>query len=342
MQAQAQVQVRKSWKNQKEHYISVLSDPWYRLLVDIQDTISTSTFRFYHQRGLKNLHLPITTSSISSPMGMGSDSQPVKVKLFGVDTFLADSMQFMLEFGCRFHAPGCYYLMPSFRGEASDETHLCQFYHSEAEIVGNREDVMRMVEEYLRYMSSAILDQCGDQIARIAGDVLHIETLTESSDPLPQVTMDEAVSFLGDDLLLVKHCEPGYRVITRKGERRLIEEFGGFVWITNPDHLAVPFYQAFADKGQRSAKAADLLFGLGEVVGAGERHATAELLEQALEMHEVDKGPYEWYIKIRENHPIQTSGFGLGTERYIAWLLRHDDVRDCQLLPRFNGELAIP
>jgi asparaginyl-tRNA synthetase len=45
---------------------------------------------------------------------------------------------------------------------------------------------------------------------------------------------------------------------------------------------------------------------------------------------------------LRERYPLQTSGFGLGTERYICWLLGHDDVRDCQLLPRFNGERIVP
>lgn len=48
------------------------------------------------------MHLPITTGSISSPMGLGSDSIPVKIQLGGRDTYLADSMQFALEYGCRF------------------------------------------------------------------------------------------------------------------------------------------------------------------------------------------------------------------------------------------------
>jgi asparaginyl-tRNA synthetase len=274
-------------------------------------------------------------------MGLGSDSQPVKINLFGIETYLADSMQFMLEYGCRLHAAGCYYLMPSFRGEASDETHLCQFYHSEAEIVGTREDMMGLVEEYLRFMSSAVLAQCGDQIKQITGDVSHIEALVDTQGPLPRITMDEAVRLLDDDSL-VKHCEPGYRVITRKGERALIKDFGGFVWITDPDHLAVPFYQAFADPDGRTARAADLLFGLGEVVGAGERHFSADLVREALRLHDVDPYTYEWYIKMRESFPLQTSGFGLGTERYISWILNHNDVRDCQLLPRFNGQRSIP
>ncbi len=67
------------------------------------------------------MHLPITTGSISSPMGLGSDSIPVKIQLGGRDTYLADSMQFALEYGCRFFENGVWYIMPSFRGESEDK-----------------------------------------------------------------------------------------------------------------------------------------------------------------------------------------------------------------------------
>ena len=95
------------------------------------------------------MHLPITTGSISSPMGLGSDSIPVKIQLGGRDTYLADSMQFALEYGCRFFENGVWYIMPSFRGESEDKRHLSQFYNSEAEICVKLEDDMKLVEEYL-------------------------------------------------------------------------------------------------------------------------------------------------------------------------------------------------
>ena len=37
-----------------------------------------------------------------------------------------------------------------------------------------------------------------------------------------------------------------------------------------------------------------------------------------------------------------TSGFGMGIERFLAWVLRHDDIRDMQILPRVNGKAVIP
>lgn len=336
------IKAPQSWQDLQKHYLTALQSPWYRTLIEIQDQISASTYQFFSQRGLKTIHLPITTHSISSPMGLGSDSQPVNIDLFGVDTYLADSMQFMLEYGCRLNPRGCYYLMPSFRGESADATHLCQFYHSEAEIIGSIDDVMTLVEDYLRFMTQTILEQCRSSLLRVTTNLSHIEHLLASNGALPRVTIDEAAQLLGDDPTLIQRREPGFRVLTRSGERALIEHFGGFVWLTEQDHLAVPFYQAFADPAGKQAKASDLLFGLGEVVGSGERHATTAELERALSLHQVDAEPYSWYAKMREQYPMQTSGFGIGTERYICWLLNHNDVRDCQILPRFNGVPVIP
>lgn len=147
------------WKDKKNFYINVLKNEWYKRLIKLENLITEETVYFYSKKEISTLHLPVTTGSISSPMGKGSDSKPVKVNLEGTETYLADSMQFLLEYGCRLCNNGCYYLMPSFRGEKADERHLCQFYHSEAEIPGSLEDVMSLIEEYIKYLSTKILER---------------------------------------------------------------------------------------------------------------------------------------------------------------------------------------
>ena len=331
----------RSWKNPDDHYLTVLADPWYRNLTLLQDVIAHRTTSFWTERNARYLHLPITTGSISSPMGRGSDSSPVMVDLEGVPTYLADSMQFMLEFGCRLAPQGSYYLMPSFRGEPADETHLCQFFHSEAEIVGGLDDVIRTVEDYLRYLAAGLLTHAGDTVQEMAGTVRHLEELAGSS-ALPRITFDEAVVKLDGDPRFVRELEPGCRNLTRAGERELMEQFGGYVWVTHPDHLSVPFYQAFDEADPTKALSADLLFGIGETVGSGERHPDGETLAKALKLHEVPAESYEWYTVMKERHPLRTAGFGLGVERFLLWATKHDDIRDLALLLRFNGSAILP
>ena len=154
-------------------------------------------------------------------------------------------------------------------------------------------------------------------------------------------TFDEAVKILEDKEEYIQHSELGFRNITSKGEKALMKHFNGVVWLTNFDVMAVPFYQATTDNG-RLAKNADLLFGIGETVGSGERHATGEEVRKSLEIHKVREEEYKWYIELKDKFPMKTSGFGMGIERFILWLTKKDDIRDCQILPRFIGKNIVP
>jgi len=276
-------------------------------------------------------------------MGRGSDSLPVEVDLFGVTTWLADSMQFMLEYGCRLNANGSYYIMPSFRGETPDETHLSQFFHSEAEIPGTLDDVIACVEGYVAYLCGVMLDAAADDICVFTGHLSHLDEMAHLTDPLPRVTFNEATDLLADSPDgLVTAPDGTIRTLTRAGERQLMARFGGAVWVTHFDHLSVPFYQAFTGPDQTTACNADLLFGIGETVGAGERHVDDVQLSRALALHEVDPAPYEWYRTMKRMAPLRTSGFGMGIERFLLWALRHTDIRDLQLFPRANGIQLVP
>ena len=331
----------RSWTDTSSHFLVAMQSPWYRLVFDLLDTINVATVNFMRQHGLKSALLPITTGSISSPMGLGSDSLPVQVELFGVPTYLADSMQFMLEYGCRFAGRGCYYLMPSFRGEASDERHLAQFFHSEAEIPGGLDDVIEFVEAYVRALATAVIDEHRERLEQ-AFAIEHLERVATGHGGFPRLTLDEALAELANDTDSVRYDQLDFRVLTPQGERLLMERHGGIVWVTHPDHLSVPFYQAYDPGNKKSALCADLLMGIGETVGAGERHSTVDALMQALSHHRVDTEPYTWYCEMRRSRPLQTAGFGLGIERFLCWLLNHDDVRDFQLVPRVNSVSIIP
>jgi asparaginyl-tRNA synthetase len=249
-------------------------------------------------------------------------------------------MQFLLEYGCRFTPNGAWYIMPSFRGEEADETHLNQFFHSEAEISGGFDDVLAAVEDYVQSLAVAALDEFEQQIAAVAGTIDHVEALVSAGE-FARITVQDAVDYLGNDPEAVMHDPAGFRLITRHGEQRLMREINPVIWLTHFDHLAVPFYQAY-EPGTDLALNADLLFGIGEVVGAGERHLDGEQTRRALQRHNVAEADYEWYVRMKDEKPMQTAGFGLGIERWLMWLLRQPDIRELQVVPRYNGLALAP
>ncbi len=330
----------------ESYYLNIISSKWYITLTKLHDVISRATMAFWSSRNVKTLYLPITTSSISSPMGLGSDSSPVSVNLFGIQTYLADSMQFMLEYGCRFLNDGCYYIMPSFRGENADERHLCQFYHSEAELPCDLNGIISVVEDYLLHITHAIYVEMKKDLEEIVPSLSHIEEfLSQGKKIFKRITFEEAIELLKSyhkDIEKYVQFNEGYRVINSAGELEILKILGDFVWITNYDILSVPFYQMTDPCATTTTKNADLLFGIGEVVGSGERHETSDQVIESLNKRNVDSKPYEWYITMKNQFPLKTSGFGMGIERYLMWLLQHNDIRDMQICLRYNGLTMIP
>lgn len=326
--------------NEPDAFVTALRSPWYALVGELYDTVLAVTAEYARSCGMREFPLPMTTRSVTCPTALGSDSEPVPVTVLGVDTYLPDSQQFALEYGCRLAPGGCFVIAPSFRGELADATHLNQYTHSEAEIPGGLDDLIGYVNGYVSALSGAVLDRLGSRLIAARGDVSHLERMAAGAR-FEELTLDEAVQVLADEEGCVRNEGSG-RTLTRHGERQLMERVHEFVWVRHFDSLAVPFYQAFADGEGRTARNADLFFGPGEVIGSGERHADPQTLLVSMDAHGVDRQEYAWYVRMREELPMRTSGFGMGVERFLMWVLRHDDIRDLPIVSRLNEPAKFP
>jgi asparaginyl-tRNA synthetase len=86
----------------------------------------------------------------------------------------------------------------------------------------------------------------------------------------------------------------------------------------------------------RVCKNADLLTpgGYGEVVGGGQRiHDYNQLIERIREAG-LNPEDYKWYLDLRKYGSVPHSGFGLGIERMLWWMLKLPHIRDACLFPR--------
>ncbi|ACM31458.1 MULTISPECIES: asparagine synthetase A [Rhizobium/Agrobacterium group] len=330
-----------SWREPENHLSQLITSPWYRLLHEVRCSIDGGTRIFFEGFGADNLHVPVTTGSVSSPMGLGSDSLPVRAIIQDKEIYLADSLQFLLELGIRIARRPVYYISSSFRGEDVDPTHLAEFSHSEVEIEGDLNEIIDLGGKYVSHLAQTLLDKCEGQILNSVGSLNHLQDVAKLKGNFPRLRHSDALELLHSEPRATKELLPGVATITRAGERQIMEVIGSPVWITHMPRKSCPFYQR-PEEGSDACLSADLLLGPGEILGAGERCEDFLSTSRSVADHEVDPSPYQWYLEMKRSSPLRTAGFGLGIERFIMWALDVGDIRDCCLWLRKHGEVINP
>ncbi len=338
------------------HYKEVGSSPYFHDITIMRHIFKVlcDDYMTYKVRAL-NIDMYMYTPSASSPMGPGSDSKPVHFDFGGHSTFLTDSAQFGFEPLMLNGIERAYSYLPSLRGEDADNRHLNQFYHTEIEVLGDREVSMNIAEGIVKALSEGF-SYAPNLFKNISKDPQATMSAFEriaKTEHFPRITFDEACD------LLVKNGHGEYvndtpkgRDISSKGELILMEILGYDtpVWMTDFDRDRVAFYQKPNPTDTDKVLNADLLFPPliqgsfgGEIIGLGQRQDTVHEIVESLERQEVSGEPYDWYIDLRSDPRYQvTSGFGLGIERYLTWSLALTNIRDAILYPRIKGEISKP
>lgn len=343
--------------NPESHYLELTRSNYFEALITLRHYIkSISDYYFGIEQGAKNIDLFMLTPSVSSPMGPGSDSEAIAIKFGKNKTFLVDSSQFGFEplLLNEFEKVYCY--LPSMRGENPDKRHLNQFYHCELEIRGSIEDLIPIIEGYIKTLCDVLLSM-DNIIKKISTDyeitkkVLEKVSKTES---FKKITFDDAIDLLvkNDMHELINFTDHG-RDIKAEGELQLMKLLNTDlpVWIMYYDRDRVPFYQKPLSENKNKVINADLIFPSiinngfgGEIVGCGQRQDnTLEMYESLKRQNNISADCYEWYINLRRDPRYKiTSGFGLGIERFIAWALGKDNIRDVILYPRIKNLITYP
>lgn len=331
--------------NSNSHIDSLINDDYYKKLIFLRSKIEISCDEYFQKLNAPKVDLFLISQGVSSPMGKGSDSLPIPIKFGKDDVFLVDSAQFGMEPLVQKAFKMVYCYLPSFRGEDADDRHLNQFYHCEAELRGTIDDVINVVEGLITHIFKSIKD---------LNDLDIIKNIIKSSTKkFPRITFDEAAVLLQklDSKRYIVNKKYG-RIINNEGEQKIAEIVGKNltpIWITEYDRNVVPFYQKPSPTNSKKVINADLIFPVingsfgGEVVGCGQRQDRIDELEESIKSQEIkNSSTYQWYINLRKSESYSiTSGFGLGIERLLAWIMGEQSIIDVSLYPVIKNNKSV-
>ena len=101
------------------------------------------------------------------------------------------------------------------------------------------------------------------------------------------------------------------------------------------------FYMKRDEDNKDLAKGVDMIApeGYGEIVGGGQREDDIEILIETIRHHDLPLKPFEWYLDLRRYGSVPHSGFGLGLERFVAWICGTKHIRETIPFPRTMARL---
>ena len=256
-----------------------------------------------------------------------------ELKYFDRKAYLTQSSQFYEEAAiCVFEK--VFVIQPSFRAEKSrTRKHLTEFLHIEAEVAfANHEDIMDIEEELLKYIVTRMEELVPDEVKYVRGS-----GLPDLDTKFERISYDEALDILSRKGFNISWGDD----FGADEERALSEEFDKPFFVYGFPSVTRSFYHMDDPDRPEVTLSSDLMApeGYGEITSGGQRIHDYEYLVSKIRRMGLDPEEYGWYIEIRKYGMPPHSGFGMGAERVLRWLLKLPHVRDATLFPRTPSRL---
>lgn len=278
-----------------------------------------------NNHGFYEIHPPIITVA-----GAEGGADMFEVDYFGEKAFLTQSSQLYAE-AMIFSLERVYTLAPSFRAEKSrTRKHLAEFWHLEPEAAWvNHEENMSIQEELVFYTVKKMLENHRELLEFLNAD---IESLEKVRPPFPRITYEEAVDLVNELGGKMEYGED----FGADEETILGKHFEVPFFITNFPLEIKAFYMAEDPRKPGTALNDDLIApnGHGEIIGGSERIWKYDELVERMKAQGLPLEPYQWYLDLRRYGSVPHSGFGLGVERFVKWVLNLEHIRDALPFPR--------
>jgi asparaginyl-tRNA synthetase len=303
---------------------------WFRsprqlAVLRIRNEIIKALRDFLDDNGFLCCDTPILT-----PAACEGTTTLFELDYYGAAVYLTQSGQLYNEPLCA-AVRKTYCFGPTFRAEKSKtRRHLMEFWMLEPEVAFlDLAGDMELAEELVAYTVARVLEKRRQDLETLERDWSRLEPV---KTPFPRLSYTEAI-----DLLKSKGRSIEFGDDFGAEEETILGQSHDRPVIVHRYPAAIKaFYMKRDESDPGLALAMDMIAseGYGEIIGGGQREEDKQKLEASIKQHRLPREAFEWYIDLRRYGSFPHSGFGLGLERFVAWITGVRHIRETIPFPR--------
>jgi asparaginyl-tRNA synthetase len=191
------------------------------------------------------------------------------------------------------------------------------------------EDVKHVAEELVVFVVGRVLENRHHELTELERDTSKLETVKA---PFPRMSYDDAVSALqakGSEIQWGSDFGGTDETLITEGLDRplMVDRY--------PTQVKAFYFEPDPDRPEL-ALGVDVIApeGYGEIIGGGQRIHDLDLLLKRLDEHHLPREAFNWYLDLRRFGTVPHGGFGMGIERFVAWMCGLEHIRETIAFPR--------
>ena len=320
-------------KDFSEEFLLGVRHLWLRsrkmtAILKIRSTVFRAVRDYFISKDFFEYHSPILQS-----VQCEGGSTLFEVPYFGKKgVFLSQTWQLYAE-PAIFSLGKIFTIEPAFRAEKSKTSrHLTELWMAEMEGAWiDFEELQDYGEGLIKYVLKEVLDKHREDLKLLKRDTSILEYSLEK--PFIRMTYDEALKILKEKSGMEVEWGKDLRTIE---EDKLSRLYDTFIIVTRYPKEVKAFYMKEDPEDKRVVLGFDCIApeAYGEIIGASEREPSLEIIKQKLKDSGEDVSQYEFYLDTRRYGSVPHSGFGMGMERLISFIIGAKTIKDAIPFPR--------